>query len=238
MSDQTGDDVPRDPWGNPLGPEDRAPVDPQPDDFPPPFPSDPPGGAATPSSWDSPASPPVPPLPQAPHEPPFAPPANPAWPGSQPSEPTQPSQAPPPLPPAQPGQPGPGWGGPGVPPQHSYFPPGGPNQGYGQGTPWAPSKNDGMAIGALVCGIFSLVCGLAGVFSVVLGPVAITLGFISRRRIRRSNGALRGDGLAIGAIVMGIVGLLISIFWLVLFISSPELRQNITDMFTTTTTGG
>jgi uncharacterized membrane protein YbhN (UPF0104 family) len=95
-----------------------------------------------------------------------------------------------------------------------------------------------LAIGALVCGIFSLLCGLAGVFSVVIGPVAIALGFISRRRIQRSNGALRGDGLAIGAIVMGIVGLLISVFWLVLFISSPELRQNITDMFTTTTTGG
>jgi hypothetical protein len=232
MSDQTGDDVPRDPWGNPLGPEDRAPVDPQPDDFLPPFPSDPPGGSGPPPQWEE----PVPPLPPAPQEPPFTPPTNPAWPGSQPTEPTQPtaaSQVPPPLPPAQPG---PGWGGPGVPTQQSYFPPGAPYQGYGQGSPWAPPKNDGMAIGALVCGIFSLVCGLIGLFSVVLGPVAITLGFVSRRRIQRSNGALRGDGLAIGAIVMGIVGLLISIFWLVLFISSPELRQNITDMFTTTTT--
>jgi len=229
MSDQTGDDVPRDPWGNPLGPEDRAPVDPQPDDFPPLFPSDPPGGSGAPPQWDTPTGPP-PATPSVPQEPPFTPPANPAWPGSQPAQPTQPSAVPPPLPPTQPG---PGWGGPGVPPQQQPYPPGAAYQGYGQGNPWAPPKNDGMAIGSLVSAIVGLFC-----CGIVLAPVAVTLGFLSRKRIRESNGALRGDGLAITGIVLGVVGLVLAIVGMIIFIRNPDALKNIFSNLTTTTTGG
>ena len=230
MSEQTGDDVPRDPWGNPLGPEDRAPVDPQPDDFPPPFPSDPPGGVATPPPWGGEQPPQEPPF-----NPPANPPANPAWPGAKPGPPAPPA---PPFQPGQqgqPGQPGPGWGGPGVPPQQPYYPPGA-YQGYGQGTPWAPPKNDSMAIGGLVCAILSITC--AGFLGIILGPVGLVLGLNSRRRIRASNGGLRGEGMALAATVIGAIGIVASIAYLGFLIANPNFVQDFLDRFTTTTTTG
>ena len=169
-------------------------------------------------------------------QPPQAPPpANPAWPGSQPTQPTTPSQVPPPLPPAQPG---PGWGGPGVPPQQQPYPPGAASQGWQHGAPWAPPKNDGLAVGALVTGILAGLCGLAGIAGILFGPVALGLGISSRRRIANSNGMLRGDGLALTGIVLGAIGTVVSVFWLVLLIANPDLLQNLIDRVTTTTTAG
>ena len=139
-------------------------------------------------------------------------------------------RSPRPLPPAQPG---PGWGGPGVPPQQQPYPPGGPTQGYGQGNPWAPPKNDGMAIGSLVCAIVGLFC-----CGIVLAPVAITLGFLSRKRISESNGTLRGDGLAITGIVIGVVGVVLAIVGVVILITNPDAFDNIFSGLTTTTTAG
>ncbi len=227
MSDTTGDDIPRDPWGNPLPPEDRPPANPTPDDYPPPFPSDEPGGA-TPPPW--------------PGSPPSRPPSdNPAWPGAQPPQPTGTNPAwpgaqhpsPPPDNPAWPGPTGPTQQGPQLSPAP---PPGVPSQGWGQGAPWAPARNDGMAIGALVCGILAGVCGLAGIAGVILGPVAIGLALASRRRIRAAAGTLRGDGLAVTGLVLGILGTAISVVWLVVFIANPNLVQDLIDRLSTTTT--
>src|SRR6478736_2818634 len=219
MSDSTGDDVPRDPWGNPLGPEDRAPLNPQPDDYPPPFPNDPPGGSAPPSPWTAGQSTAPP---EAPPAPPTAPGSNPAWPGAQP-DPAPPLAPPgnPAWPGSQPTQPPPGWGGPGVPPQQPYYPPGA-NPGWGQAAPWAPPKNDGRAIGSLVCAIVGLLC-----FGIVLEPVAIVLALVARRRIRESNGTLKGDGLAIAAIAVGVVGLLLAVVGMIILIRNPDALDNI-----------
>ena len=264
MSERSGDDVPRDPWGNPLPPEDRAPLNPRPDDYPPPFPSDPPGGAPT-STGDAaptgvwppgrPTSPPAPP--RAPSEPP--PGANPAWPGSQapsappPSHPGPPQapSAPPQVPddPAWPGSSpepgwggpggqapptgsygsGPGWGGPGVPTQQGYQP---PPQGWGP-APWAPPKNDGMAIGALVCSIVGLLC-----LGIVLEPVAIALALVSRRRIRESHGTLKGDGMALAALVVGCIGLVLAVVGLIILARNPDALNDFFDRLTTTTVAG
>jgi hypothetical protein len=186
MSDdpRSGAETPRDPWGNPLPPEDRAPVDPRPEDYPPPFPGDAPGtpGAVPPGY-------------------------NPAWPPS--------AKAPGGIPPV---------------------PPGVPSQGWGQPDPWAPAKNDGMAVGSLVTGIFALLCGLAGILGIVLGPTAVTLGILARRRVARSNGAVKGEGLATAAIVMGVIGTLISIVYIIVLIRNPSLVDDILNQITTTTT--
>lgn len=257
MSTTDGDDVPRDPWGNPLPPEDRAPLNPGPDDYLPPFPGDPPGGA--PTQADPPAPPANPAWPgeqgdprgAPPGPPPFAPPAgapteappappvpaNPAWPGDQPTP-----AGPPPAPPGQPypgqtypGQPGPGWGGPGVPPQQPAYPPGQyPGGGWGPGAPWVPPKRDGGAIGGLVCGIISITC--AGFLGIILGPVALVLGTLSRRRIRESQGRLTGDGMATWAIALGAIGVIVSIVYLVFIATNPDFVQDFLDRLTTTTT--
>ena len=64
-----------------------------------------------------------------------------------------------------------------------------------------PPPNDGKAIASLVLGILSLV----GCFGALAGIPAIILGFMSKRDISRSGGALGGDGLALGGIITGIL---------------------------------
>jgi Domain of unknown function (DUF4190) len=107
---------------------------------------------------------------------------------------------PPPPPPQPPGQygappppPPPGqWGAP--PPAGQY---GGPQPG---GTP----KNDGQALGALICSLVGLAfCG------VILGIVGIVLGVTSRNRIRQSGGWLTGEGMASAGIYIGIADLVV-----------------------------
>jgi hypothetical protein len=96
-------------------------------------------------------------------------------------------QAPPPAPPAH-GQPAPPAQGYGQQWQQ---------QGYGYGTGAAP-KTLGMATAALVCGIAGLV-----VFNIVLGPMALVFGIVSRNKIKASNGALKGEGMALAGIILG-----------------------------------
>jgi hypothetical protein len=80
-------------------------------------------------------------------------------------------------------------------------------QQYGQpyaAGPMGP-KTEPMAIASLVCAIagtvFALLCGI-GVLATI---AAIPLGFVARRRIRESSGALTGDGMALAGLIIGIV---------------------------------
>ena len=96
-----------------------------------------------------------------------------------------------------------------LPPPPPAAPPPPPGFDYGAG---APAVTAGKATAALVCGIVGLLlCG------VVLGPVAIYLGTQAKKEIRRSDGRLKGEGLATAGIVMGVIaliGFIISIFYL------------------------
>lgn len=175
-----------DPWGNPLPPEDQAPANPKPEDYPPDF----------------------------------AP--NPAWPGGT-SSPSQPLPPPPPPPPH--GQPT--WEG--APPAWPGYPP------PPQAAPAGP-KFSGMAIASLVCGILSITC--TGFLGIVLGPTALGLGLRSRRTISASNGWRKGDGMAIAGIVLGVIGIVASIVYLVFLIQNPNFLTDLVNNFTTTTTSG
>jgi len=69
--------------------------------------------------------------------------------------------------------------------------------------------------------IASLVLG----FLFLLPPaavLAIVLGYLSRRQIRRSNGRLKGDGMALAGLIMGYCGLGIAVL-VVLLISSSNV---------------
>jgi hypothetical protein len=81
-------------------------------------------------------------------------------------------------------------------------------------------RTDGLAIVSLVCGIVSLVCCFA-VFGVVLGPTATVMGFISRRAIAASDGALRGGWLADLGLVLGVLGFVASLAALLLYLRGP-----------------
>jgi hypothetical protein len=70
--------------------------------------------------------------------------------------------------------------------------------------PVAPqAKTSGLAIAALVCGIAGLcTAGLGGIAGLILGIVGI-------RKINRSAGQLKGKGLAIGGIIVGVFSVLL-----------------------------
>jgi hypothetical protein len=83
----------------------------------------------------------------------------------------------------------------------------------GYQTPGA-SKPQGLAIGALVCGILSLVLFCMWFVSIPLGIVAIILGVIGKGKAAR--GEAGGEGLAKTGMILGIVGSVLAILWLIL----------------------
>jgi len=64
------------------------------------------------------------------------------------------------------------------------------------------AKQSPLAIISLVCGILSLIAG-----GVVFQLAAIICGHLARSEIRRSNGAIRGDGMAIAGLILGYIGI-------------------------------
>ncbi len=71
-----------------------------------------------------------------------------------------------------------------------------------------------MAIGALICGILSLLCGWIPVVGFVLSVAAIVLGIIEVKRIGRGEGSEKGKGMSIAGIILGGVGIVFGIIWI------------------------
>ena len=83
-------------------------------------------------------------------------------------------------------------------------------------------KNCGLAIWSLVCGILAIVLSVA-----CIGPLfsipAVICGHMAYGRIRRSAGALSGEGLALGGLITGYLGIaLIPILGLLTAIAIPN----------------
>lgn len=68
-----------------------------------------------------------------------------------------------------------------------------------------PSGNRGMAIGALVVGIFAILCCCCNYLSIVLGIVGILLAVFSKPK----NGNF--EGVAMGGLICSIVGLVLGL---------------------------
>lgn len=123
-------------------------------------------------------------------------------------------------PPPPEGQSGDRWGDPGAPPSTAGAPgqppPGPGGQPYQTDPAQRPSGSNGLAVGALVCGILALLCGIAGLFLItlplafILGIVGVVLGIMGNRR---AAGTGVGKGQAIAGIVTGAIGLLAAVAW-------------------------
>lgn len=100
--------------------------------------------------------------------------------------------------------------------QPQYGPPGYGQPPYGQPQGQMLPQTNGKAVAALVVGTTSLVLSVCCVG--VVGIVAVVLGFKARSEISRSQGRQSGDGLALGGIITGGLGMLISLALLVLII--------------------
>jgi hypothetical protein len=90
----------------------------------------------------------------------------------------------------------------------------------------AGPRTDGLAIGALIAGILSLVCFWPLCLGIILGPAAAIMGFISRQRIAASGGTVTGSGLALGGLIVGIVGFVASAAWAIFFIVNASHSGN------------
>ena len=67
-----------------------------------------------------------------------------------------------------------------------------------------PTRNNGMAIAALVCGIAGFLCLIPGILGIIFG-------FVAKGQIRQSNGTQRGDGMATAGIVLGCIAVAITV---------------------------
>jgi len=111
----------------------------------------------------------------------------------------------------------PGYGQPGSTP--SYGPPAGYGEargpsGYG---PPARARRNGLGVAALVLGILAVVCSITVVGGVLLGLLAIVLGALGRGRARR--GEADNGGVALAGLLLGAVGLLLSVALIALGLS-------------------
>ncbi len=93
------------------------------------------------------------------------------------------------------------------PPPPGAYPPGPPYPGYGAPVPAAP-KN-GLGIAALIVGLLSLPAVFTVFGGFALGAIAVILGFLGYRKAK--SGEASNGGMAIGGIVLGALGIVVSV---------------------------
>jgi len=124
---------------------------------------------------------------------------------------------------------------PGHPNQPGHYDPAGPfaqnpyGQPAGYGEPGAPGSTttSGKATASLVLGIVAIVSLCVGL---LFGIPAIILGILARKDIKRSQGRLSGDGMAIGGIVTGVIGALLSLLILGLLVAGVAFSSSVKDV--------
>lgn len=77
--------------------------------------------------------------------------------------------------------------------------------------PGAAQKQNGLAIGSLVCGILSVCC-----LGFLTGIPAIILGFIAINKEKANPEQYGGKGMAIAGIALGGLSILLSLAWIIL----------------------
>jgi hypothetical protein len=146
---------------------------------------------------------------------------------STPETPAGTPQTPPPPPP-YPGAPG-GYGqgnpaqyppqyppqGGQYPPQGGYYPPPPPQPYANYEQPPAAPKN-GLGIAALITAIVSLPAALSVVGGFILGIAAVVMGFMGHSRAKK--GEATNGGVAIAGIVLGALGIILSIGAIALYV--------------------
>lgn len=85
--------------------------------------------------------------------------------------------------------------------------------------PYQPARTDGGAIASMVLGIASFVLCL----SFFSGIPAVIVGHISRSKIKKSGGRLKGDGMALAGLILGYISFLF--IPLILAIAIPNLLR-------------
>lgn len=86
--------------------------------------------------------------------------------------------------------------------------------------PAPDAKTDGKAVASLVCGI------LIFLFGILTGIPAVILGHISRSKIKKSMGHLKGEGMALAGLILGYMSVALIPFVLIIAaIAIPNLLR-------------
>ncbi len=112
--------------------------------------------------------------------------------------------------------------------QQAWTPPPAPdanwsNQGVGQNTPFQPppissGQNQTLAIVSLVCGVLAVLLSICCYGGLPLGIAAIITGFLGIKNVNSNPVENGGKGIAIGGIITGVIGFLISLGLLIFVI--------------------
>ncbi|MEJ2157525.1 MAG: DUF4190 domain-containing protein [Desulfobacteraceae bacterium] len=81
----------------------------------------------------------------------------------------------------------------------------------------APPRTSALAVWSLVLGILGLLC-----FSFLAGIPAVICGHMGRSKIKDSQGALKGEGMALAGIIMGYLGLALFVMGIAAAITIPQ----------------
>ena len=100
--------------------------------------------------------------------------------------------------------------------------------------PVVKGKTSPLAIISLVTGILSILAMLLGlcipcgfrIIGLILGIAAAIMGFMAKKKIDESMGALGGRGLAIGGLISGLVGAVLCLLLLILGLVGMGLMFN------------
>ncbi|WP_051551467.1 DUF4190 domain-containing protein [Nocardioides sp. URHA0020] len=123
--------------------------------------------------------------------------------------------------------------------QQPYQQQGYPQPAYGQPPyPYAAAPpNDGLALGAMITGIASIVLSCAYGVGLLAAPVALVLGRVSMNRIKRSDGQLGGRGFALTGFILGIIGTILLVLAIIAVVVIVVVAINNPGAFDDTGTG-
>lgn len=98
------------------------------------------------------------------------------------------------------------------------MPPSAPPGLYQQQMPMQGQINAPGAVAALVCGIISVALQIFCVAGIILGIIAIVQAKKAKAAVMQSPGAFTGGGMGTAGYVLGIIGTVLSVFWLCYYI--------------------
>lgn len=104
-----------------------------------------------------------------------------------------------------------------------------PTPAYGQPTAPGSAPTNQKAIWALVLGIVGLLC--CGIFTAI---PALIVGIMANKEIGASGGYQAGRGMAIAGIVLGIVGIILSLLLIAFWgfvVTTPEFQEGFREGF-------
>ncbi len=88
--------------------------------------------------------------------------------------------------------------------------------------PVVTPQTDGKAVASLICGILSVT-----LLGILTGLPAIILGHISRSKIKKSMGKLKGEGMALAGLIMGYISVALTFVVLVVLIIAAIAIPNL-----------